>query len=74
MPEVPPVDDLPPLDDLPSLEDLEPAEPIEIEIIIEDFIVTGSKLISVDITVPNTEDDVPPDNPEDPILNLPNDE
>ena len=74
MPEVPPVDDLSPLDDLPSLEDLEPAEPIEIEIIIEDFIVTGSKLISVDITVPNAEDDVPPDNPEDPILNLPNDE
>ena len=40
-------------------EDLESAEPIEIEIIVDDFIVTGSKNMTVNITMPEVEDDVP---------------
>lgn len=40
-------------------EDLEPAKPVEIEIIVEDFIVTGSKNMTVNITMPEVEDDVP---------------
>lgn len=39
-------------------EDFEPIEPVEIEIIVEDFIVTGSKNITVNITIPEVEDDV----------------
>jgi len=74
IPELPPIDDVLPLDDLPSFEEIEPAEPVEIEIMIDDFIVTGSKRITVDIKVTDTEDVFPPDILEIPIPNLPDGE
>ena len=57
----------PPLDGLPSPEDLEPPEPVEVEIIINGFIVTGSKDTTImikgeemgDIMVPPMEGEAP---------------
>lgn len=71
IPEFPPEDELPILDDLPSFEDLEPVEPlepVEIEIIIDNFIVTGTKSIGINISVSETTVGFPPDNQEVPIF------
>ena len=69
----------PPLDGLPFPEDLEPPEPVEVELVIDGFIVTGSRnatvtikgeemdgVIGTDLVLPPVEDEAP-NEPADPV-------
>ena len=57
----------PPVDGLPLPEDVEPPEPVEVELILDGFIVTGSRDTTVTIKGEDMDDGMMPAEPEQPM-------
>ena len=57
----------PPVDGLPLPEDVEPPEPVEVELILDGFIVTGSREVTVMIKGEDMDDGMMPAEPEQPM-------
>lgn len=57
----------PPVDGLPLPEDVEPPEPVEVELILDGFIVTGSRDTTVTIKGEDVDDGMMPAEPEQPM-------